>query len=355
MIGRLWIKQRAGGLVLGLCALLAAGGCGHTETIVHGREFLETGPLKVASLQPACGCVSLRNTSTKQIMLESTFFGIPRGSVFLSPEERTRILFDWGGAENADFYLIDAYEVDPNAKDQRGAKLKMAEVVSEYAPFVDTPCDDDACTFNGLAMNRMMEDVEELERENPTRGINFTSVISVSAPANECGCLMLTNFSAHDLTLRSTLHGTETGQMDLAAGVTVPLAFDWAGTLDNDAYIIDAVDVRMPGDAPLAGNTSAKAPTSSNSPGNRPGSAMTIRLKDHVKIDGTLVSMACQADYAEFINHKSSSQAESAVRCPWKPQDIPGLGMRAAFDKRTAAKPDEGTGAKPAPTAAKPQ
>lgn len=350
MIGRLWIKQRAGGLVLGLCTLVAAGGCGHTERIVHGREFLESGPLQVSSLGPTCGCISLRNKSSKSIMLESSFYGISRGTVFLSPEERTRVLFDWGGPENSDYYLIDAYEVDPTAKNQRGARLIMSEVVSEYAPFVDTPCDDKACNFNGLAMNRMMDDAEELERENPTRGVNFTSVISVSAPANECGCLMLTNFSDHDLTLRATLHGAETGQVELRAGVTVPVTFDWAGTLDTDTYIIDAVDVRTPGDAPRSGNASAKAPTTADAPSERPGTAMTIRLKDHVKIDGTLVNMACQADYAEFINQKGTPNAETAVRCPWKPQDLPGLGMRVAYDKRSQTYRNEGGGnSSPAP------
>lgn len=63
---------------------------------------------------------------------------------------------------------------------------------------------------------------------------------------------------------------------------------------------------------------------------------MTIRLKDHVKIDGTLVNMACEADYAEFINHRGANNApESAVRCPWKPENQSGLHMRAAYDKRT--------------------
>lgn len=349
MSARHWIRQRAGGLVVGLCALLAAGGCGNTERIVHGREFLDEGPLKVASLQPACGCVSLRNSSGKQIMLESTFFGISRGSILLQPQEQTRVLFDWGGENNSDFYLIDAYDVDPKAPGQRGAKLKMSEAVSEYAPFINTPCDDQACPFNGLAMNQMMDDHEELERENPTRGINLTSVLTVSAPANECGCMMLTNFSKHDVTLRSTLHGTETGQVELNAGVTLPIAFDWAGAVENDAYVVDVVDVRTPGSR-LAGASGAKAPVTTDSPSERPGSAMTIRLKDHVKIDGTLVNMSCQADYAEFINHRSASSSESAVRCPWSPDGRPGLGMRVAFDKHEQTKSD----AAPKPAAAPP-
>lgn len=354
MIGRHWITQRGGGIVLSLCALLATGGCGNTQTIVHGREYLPEGSMKVSSLGPACGCVSLRNDSGKTIMLESTFFGIPRGTVVLQPQQQTRVLFDWAGIENEDYYLIDAYDVD--ADGARAAKLKMSELVSEYAPFLDTPCGDESCTFNGLAMNRMMDDHEELERENPTRGINFTSVIAVSAPANECGCLMLTNFSDHDVTLRATLHGTQTGQMDLDAGVTVPVTFDWAGALENDAYIIDAVDVRTPGESPTAGNVSAKAPTSADAPTERPGSAMTIRLKDYVKIDGTLVNMTCQPEFAEFISRRSTPNAETAVRCPWKPEGLPGLGMRVAYDKRSQlGKSDPAAVRTPAPAVAKPQ
>lgn len=355
---RHWMKRRTGGIVLGLCAMLAAGGCGHTETIVHGREFLDDGSLKVASLQPACGCVSLKNTSNRRLMLESTFVGITRGTVFLDPNEQTRVLFDWGGEANEDFYLVDAFDVNAEGQPVRPngtiPKLKMHDVVSEYAPFVTSSCGDDACTFNGLAMNRMMADVEELERENPNRGIEFTSVITVSAPANECGCMMLTNFSQHDLTLRSTLHGTETGQMDLKSGVTVPLSFDWAGPLDNDAYVIDAVDVRTPGDAPRA-TVTTNAQGTPDSQGGRAGSAMTIRLKDHVKIDGTLVNMTCNAEYAEFISHRNTAFAEASVRCPWKPEGVAGLGMRVAFDKRSQLKTDEAAATKPVAAAPKPQ
>ncbi|MBM3807734.1 MAG: hypothetical protein FJW22_06005 [Acidimicrobiia bacterium] len=333
MIGRHWIRRRAAGPVLGLCALLATGGCGNTEIIVSGHEFLNSGSMKVSALGPTCGCLSLRNHSPREIMLESTFYGVPLGTVLLAPQEQTRVLFDWAGAENQDFYLIDAYAVDDQQR--RGGKLKMSELVSQYAPFVETQCDDQTCQFGGLAMNRVIEDAEELEQEHPTRGIEFTSVIAASAPLDECGCLMLTNFSAHDLTIRATLHGTQTGQMDLSAGVTVPISFDWAGTLDNDAYIIDAVDVRTPGDPPLAANSPANAPGAATSPTDRPGSAMTVRLKDYVKIDGTLVNMTCAADFAEFVNHRTPNLTEAMVRCPWKPGNSNGLGMRVAYDKRT--------------------
>jgi hypothetical protein len=333
---RHWMKRRAGGIVLGLCALLATGGCGNTEQILHGRQFTPAGPLKVSSLGPSCGCVSLKNTSGKRIMLESTFFGIARGNVFLNPDEQTRVLFDWAGEENEDFYLIDAYEASGTT---RGAKLRMMDAITEYAPFVDTPCDDNACTYNGLAMNRMMDDHEELERENPTRGIEFTSVITASAPQNECGCMMVTNFGDHDVTLRSTLHGAETGQLELRAGATLPLTFDWAGALETDVYVIDAIDVRTPGESLAAGEIleapATRTPTTPEGSGGRIGSGMTIRLKDHVQIDGTLVNMACEADYAEFINHRSGSTAETSVRCPWRPEGQTGLGMRVAYDKRT--------------------
>lgn len=347
---RHWINQRAGGIVLSLCALLATGGCGHTDSILHGREFTADGPLRVSSLGPKCGCVSLKNTTGKRIMLESTFFGISRGDIFLNPDEHTRILFDWAGPENEDYYLIDAYEA--LAADARGDKLPMSKAVAEYAPFVDTPCDDEACTFNGLAMNRMMDDHEELERENPRRGVEFSSVITASAPQNECGCLMLTNHSDHDLTVRATLHGAETGQLDLLAGATVPVAFDWAGPLETDAYVIDAVDVRTPGETQLT--EAAKMATTSGGSPNRPGSAMTIRLKDHVEIDGTLVNMTCQADFAEFVNQRGANDApEAAVRCPWRPANLQGLGMRVAYDKRSQ-QPD-GTAQAPAQAAPKPR
>ena len=169
-------------------------------------------------------------------------------------------------------------------------------------------------------------------------------MITASAPQNECGCLMLTNHSDHDLTLRATLHGNETGQLDLLAGATLPVAFDWAGPLETDTYVIDAVDVRTPGETPIS--EAAKMATTSAGSAGRPGSAMTIRLKDHVKIDGTLVNMTCEADYAEFVNHRGANNApESTVRCPWKPNDLPGLGMRSAYDKRAQTATDAPAGA----------
>lgn len=346
------MKRRAGGIALSLGALLATGGCGNTDRILHGREFTKEGPLRVSSLGPACGCVSLKNTAGKRILLEATFFGISRGTIILDKDQQTRVLFDWAGDENEDFYLIDAYEV--GADDTRGNKLLMTDAVTEHAPFVDTPCNDRSCTFNGLAMNRMMLDHEELERENPTRGIEFSSVIAASAPQNECGCLMLTNFSTHDLTLRASLHGAETGQLDLLAGATVPITFDWAGSLETDAYIIDAVDVRVSGETDVA-SAATKSATTPDAPASRSNSAMTIRVKDYVKIDGTLVNMTCEADYAEFVNQRGAANApETAVRCPWKPAGQPGLGMRVAFDKRSQRATTDAAAA-PAPVQAAPK
>jgi hypothetical protein len=325
---------RIRGVALCLCVLLTAGSCRNVETIQHGRQMTKEGALSVVSLQPQCGCVSLRNKSQKRIGLESTFYGIKRGDALLDPGERMRVMFDWAGDENGDYYLVNAYDVDADGKPNKSSALRMQDVVEEYAPFVGTSCGDQSCAFNGLAMNRMMDDTEELERETATRGINFTSVIEASAPQNECGCMLVSNNSEFDLTLRATLHGSETGQMELKSKSTMPLVFDWAGPLDTDVYAIEAVDVRSPDD-PTAATKGPGQAGIPNSPNQRAGSAMTIRLKDYVSLSGTLVDMACGPVYAEFLNkRRQSGVPQTAVRCAWKPDGESGLGMRLAYDKK---------------------
>lgn len=322
--------KRMRGVALAMCVLLFAGSCRNVETIEHGLKHMPDGSLWMASLQPTCGCVSLRNRSENPIALESSYFGIERGSIHLAPNEKTRALFDWAGPDNSDFYSLNAYAVDANGKLDKTRRLNIDKVTEEYAPFVNASCNDEGCPFNGLAMNRMMDDTEELERETAQRGINYTSVITASAPQNECGCMLLSNTTPFDVTLRATFHGTETGQINLRANSTEPVAFDWAGQLDTDVYVIEGVDVQTPNDPKLAANQSADAPTSL---AERPGTAMTVRLKDHVEIAGTLVRMSCGPDYAEFFNRHGTKQ-ETVVRCPWNPENVRGLGMRVAYDHK---------------------
>ena len=235
------------------------------------------GRLRVASLQPNCGCMSLKNASGKKVWLESSFYGIARGSLIMDPGQITRVLFDWGGRDNSDYYEMAAFGVNEAGAPLRDRQptLRIQDALVEYAPMVDTPCSDKTCEFGPLSMNRMLEATETQERESPRRGVNFSSVIEASAPLDECGCMMLRNFSNGTVTLRSTLHGAETGQIDLRAGSTVPVPFDWAGPLDTDVYVLEAVDVRP------ANEPSPRPGAAPGTPAAASRSAMTIRLKDY--------------------------------------------------------------------------
>jgi hypothetical protein len=326
---RQWMMRARGQAAVILCLAVAATGCRNVETIAHGRQFMPDGTLQLASLQPSCGCMSLRNKSEKKVWLESTFYGIARGSMVMNRDELTRVLVDWGGTHNSDFYELAAFDVDQAGKPvrDRQPRPRIQDVLEEYAPMVDTPCGDKTCSFGPLSMNRMLEATEEQEREASHRGVNFSSVIEASAPQDKCGCMMLNNFSDEIVTLRAMLHGVETGQFDVRPGSTVPVAFDWAGHLDTDVYVVEGVDVR-PANQPQR-RTAAAPMTAARS-------AMTIRLKDYVEIAGSLVNMECTASYADFVNeHAVNDVAETNVRCPWNPGGMPGLGMHAAFDRRT--------------------
>lgn len=329
------MRHARGRIAVGLCLTLAMLGC-HVETITHGRQFTPDGRLRVSSLQPKCGCVSLKNTSGKRVSLESSFYGLALGSIVMERNEIIRILFDWAGPHNEDVYDIAAFDVNDAGQPQRDQQppLRIQDALVEYAPMVDTPCNDKTCVFGPLAMNRVAEATESQERESSRRGVNFSSVIEASAPQDQCGCLMLRNFSDGAITLRSTLHGVETGQMDVPAGWTVPVPFDWAGPLDTDVYVVEGVNVRRMNQVIPRTAGSAATPAVPAAPATTNRSAMTIRLKDYLEIEGTLINMECKESYADFANDRHEAAALN-VMCPWNPDGMPGLGMRAAFDQRT--------------------
>lgn len=326
---RSWKRRPAcTGVALVLCLALAVSGCSNVDQIAHGRQFTPEGTLLVASLQPSCACMSVSNRAGRDLYLESSFYGVSRGSLLLKPGEVTRFLFDWAGPANADAYAINAFDVNGAGEPLRNARLRIQDVLHEAAPLMDTACDADECAFGSLALNRELERAAAHERELARRGVNYTSVIELSAPQDKCGCTMLSNFTDQTVVLRATLHGVETGQIDLPGGATVPVAFDWAGALDSDVYILDAVGVRA-----------SAAPASEPLPqaGNH-RLAMTTRLKDYVEIDGSLVDMQCTDAGASFMSRRTPNDPlEPIFSCAWTPGGGPGLGMRVAFDQRANA------------------
>jgi hypothetical protein len=311
-------------LAASLCLTLTMMGCSNVEHISHGRQFTKEGKVEVGALMPSCGCISLQNTTPNKVAIESYFFGIRRGSLMLAPGEVTRALFDWAGSENSDVYELVAYNAGPDGTGREQARAQ--DVLREFAPASSTPCADRECPFGQLAMNRMLETEEVEQRQTARRGVNFSSVIEASAPLDECGCMVLKNISDKTVTLRATLHGAETGQMDLAAGATAPVPFDWSGNLDTDVYTVEAVGAAAANQPPPVPDVTAPV-------GDGQRTAMTIRLKQYIEITGTFVGMTCKAHEAEFTT-RAVDQSEVTVRCPWAPHGKPGLGMHVAYDAR---------------------
>jgi hypothetical protein len=393
MSARGW-RARHGRLVTALClAMAVTTGCrgigGNVETIRYGREVTPEGDrLRVAALQPRCGCVSLANVTQERVWLESWFYSIPIGNTIVEPGERRRFLFDWSGPEAADFYEMVAFKVgqDDRGRPQRDNSdqggLLIRDVLPEYAQLTFMSCNDTACEFGTLNMNRaFLGTGTQTNAVTRQRGVNVGSVIEVAAPLNRCGCMMTRNTSADTVTLRATLHGTESGQLTVPAGATIPIAFDWAGTLDTDQYVLEIVAVgeqvngRGNGSVPGASNTvggagprgasppsggsSPLTPTSQANVANAP--SMTIRLRDYISIVGQLVDMDCTPDGPQFSTTGATVQQpdqlaqqpaqRGLLACPWLSNGSPGLGMFSAYDRdRTIVQPPT----PPAPNTAPP-
>lgn len=340
-MGRSMMRQARGRLAVCLCLSLTVMACRqHVERIPSGRGFTPDHTMWVASLPPSCGCISLENKTGKKVYLESTFYGVARGFMLIEDQAVHRVLFDWGGPLNSDRYELVPYEADAAGRPQRDRRLDAQATLAEFAPVAATACNDRDCAFGTLAMNRMLEAEEEAERDTARRGVNFSNVIEASAPLGQCGCMVLRNFSTKRVTLRSTLHGAQTGQITMDPGSTVPVPFDWSGNLDSDVYLVEAVDATSPDEVARALEPNMQAHKT----------AMTIRLKQFVEITGTFVGMQCTATESEFIvaGHVPADAAQVSIKCPWSPPAGAGLGMRVAFDERTrrlAPTPAGATGA----------
>lgn len=374
-----------GAAVRGIAALcivmLTSSACqqmGNVERIRFGREYTSDGErLRVASLQPRCGCVSVANTAKHAIWLESWFYAIPRGGEVLQPGDRRRVMFDWAGPANSDFYELVAFKtavkdgVEGKDTSSTGG-LRLRDVAVEYNQLAQVACDDSSCQFGPLAMNRVFgaTAVQGQEGAASPPGVNFSSVIEAAAPLeNRCGCMLMENSDPdHAITLRASLHGAETGQLTLEPRQTARVPFDWAGDLDSDVYVIDAVALEARTTklgTQTAGRSAAPQgpgmPREGTAPiataGGTQSTAMTIRLRNYITIQGQLLEMSCTPEYAVFPLRPDNPTGGTAaiastpdsppsatgfttedIRCPWSPGGRPGLGMYSAYNPtRTVA------------------
>ena len=73
-------------------------------------------------------------------------------------------------------------------------------------------------------------------------GVQFDSsgqTIELSSAEPLCGCLQITNISKNDVHIRSTLVGRELGSMNLPAGHTARIHFDWGGPSGAETFVLD--------------------------------------------------------------------------------------------------------------------
>lgn len=377
---RWWRHERArltAALCLVLMATMSCRQLGNVERIRFGREISSDGErMRLAALQPRCACVSLANTSSERVWLESWFYAIPQGSIILEPGDRRRVMFDWAGPESSDFYELVAFKVgtDKEGLDARDdgpdGGLVFNQVLTEYSPLAHMACTDKACEFGNLGMSRVFlaANVDE-SGSAQQRGVNVTSTIEVASPEEDrCGCVMARNISpSSTVTLRASLFGKPTGQMSIGPGVAIPIPFDWAGPLDSDVYVIEIIDVSdtptsastQPGAAARPGGAAQRGggPQRGNAPA-APGAgigqlaqqnatvldapSMTLRIRDYISIVGQMSDMACTPEFALFTPAMASTQPPApaaatplpnTIQCPWLYADErPTLNMFSAYD-----------------------
>lgn len=282
-------------MVLALAGLM---GCGPRETLVHGLYALPDGTgVTVNSLMPHCGCMSIRSrerAGSQPIELVSWLQATEIGSFILQPEAEARFGYDWGGLDNSDTYTIEAYRLEP---DGAGGYRRAANPMTPFFDFIENRGTNDAdckkmdCSFGTLRMDRVVNEGTAGGQPVTKRdGVDYTAggtQIAASASPGTCGCMLISNSSPDKkaVTLRSSFHARQEGVMEIPWDASTErqpvflIGFDWAGTEDQDRYLINALGVSE--NANVIGD-----PTK------------TLVAQDYIRIIGQMDQLECSADGA---------------------------------------------------------
>lgn len=368
-------------IAVAACLLLATATCARSERIQYGVEPIEGGmKLRVSSLG-SCGCVSFGNKTNEfppdydpkpgekppegyPVMLIAAFRQAELGRLFLDAERSIRVRFDWAGPDGDDFYELSAVRRDPTTGQVVAAKITDVINVGEVTA---SSCSDQTCEFGALKMNRAATaPAGQDEAEISTRGVNFTKgdeVLEVSATRETCGCLVVRNISPdEDVFLRSTLHGSVVGGLELrragarpaAAQGTPPgggqaaaatgsgpmyedryIGFDWAGDLAQDVYVINAYGVGQvatlePGNASPAVPLEPPVPSKvvrSTAAATTPtveSRDRTLKIRTYVSVVGQMNGMQCSAGIDPAVRQNNAKTHLAAFMTDYSNFD-PGL------------------------------
>lgn len=265
-----------------LIAALLMAGCGHTDNIVQGVRRTAS-VYQVASVMPACGCATFavaepgfiggllskiplkffNKSLPDKITLIARLDQREVGRIDLvrntdTKDNSQRIGFDWAGSATLQHYEIAAYVpgTDANKKD----KLDDLRPVGDYlyiSQATDVSCEQPPpdCKMNRLGMDKAITGQNGVpDVGSHERGASYASdgaQIRVAASltpsraqddsettlSGSCGCVLLKTGSL-PVTLNVTLSGTAVGSISLSADCGAEIAYDWAGTRVEDAYVM---------------------------------------------------------------------------------------------------------------------
>ncbi len=262
-----------------LVLALANASCNRVR-ILHGYRFSSDGTtLLIASRLPSCGCITLAKTERRDktedempLVLVSHLFGEERGQYVLEKNQPVRVRFDWAGPQSGNAYRITAHFpkvdnagkiIEPIQPRDEGVAPLQDYLYVDPTSVVESSCSEQVCSFQTLGMNRAFTaQLGQNEVEQRRRGVNLTrggQALELSARASDpragfdesyhCGCVTLRNTSAGvDVELQAMLHGREIGRLTLpyregANPGQRLVAFDAAGSLGDDVYVITALAV----------------------------------------------------------------------------------------------------------------
>lgn len=331
-----WKLRRSPLARLGVVMTLAMTlGCGPHENLVHGVSFRADGAgVDLSALEPNCGCVTLRNKSASTVELVSRYHDKEVGALVLAPGPSSQIGFDWGGSAIADQYTVEVWGRQGETRTKR--LVPFGDYI-EGGNMVAAKCQEMECPFGSLSMDQAVsastaggQPVEVADGVDFMAGGQQVKVVSV---IGSCGCMLISNRSKERklIRVRASLHGQVTGEIPIewdksepattegdAIGSFQPtqlVGFDWAGTENEDIYILSVMGEGQKG-----------------GPAGTPAS-QALRAQDFVRIVGQMPELRCEDDGAVF-KLPVPGGGSFEVTCPFAP-----LNMNSKVKELQLAKP----------------
>lgn len=225
-----------------------------------GKSWLE-----LAAPAPHCGCLDLEMNPTydddgRGILLQTSFFGQPRGEALLQPGTPLYERFDWAGPLTRDVYHLKAFTIVWNEdgtpkEDMNGDYEIVAELDIESALALPIDprfreCGTLACQDAALQLDQAVNSQTIWAGAEVNSERNW---IELAAPQPECGCLTMVNndIEQRHIEVRAAFFTDPRGSTKLSPGEQTRVRFDWGGPLAEDRYRLQAFDAATPDGPPI--------------------------------------------------------------------------------------------------------